>query len=197
MGWKKLVVCILFLPSGCGYFTTNFYKNRAGGERPKSPRYALAKPKPYQLTKVDLLDTSAVYVSAAPVKIGAKTDTVYAAFRFFSNGRVFRMIAADRNEISTTNMNNIGGAALTGYFRVTDGDNIAIEYFGITKNPNNLKVQKYRREDGFLRNDSLILFTDPGKNVPLPTPKFEGAICKNCRIYIKQKMEGLSGQPDW
>lgn len=198
MGWKKLVVgLVVFFLTGCGYFTTNYYRNAEGGKRAKVPKFSLSKPNPYQLQNADIIDTNAIYVFETSIEYGETKTKTFAAFRFFENGRVMRVIADDRALLLTKVAAPPASASFTGYYRIADHVKIAIEYFGTQKNTDNYKTMTYRREEGTIRGDSLILFVDPEKNKPLPNPKIEGTDCRNCFIYIRQKVNSLSGQPDW
>ena len=183
MGWNKILVISIILLSSC----KNYYINEKGGYRPKNSKFKLSKP-PYKLIKDDLIDVNSIYVNITKVSYGTKTDIDNSIIRFFSNGHYLENLEPYTDNINLKKLNNVNNSLLIGYYKIENKKNITIDYYSVKK----AEGGSYHKREGYIRNDSLFLFYDSFKNKEFPKPNK-----KNCRIYIRKKVDGLTGTPDW
>lgn len=195
MGRKRLVVIFLLLIalSSCSLFFRNYYRNGAGGVRPKQSKYQLAKPAPYLLKPGDAIDTGAVYIARYTLQYEAATEDKYSFLRFFSDGRYFQNFTSDESRLELPFYNNIQQAYITGYYRLENTTQLQLEDFSVIFD----RPGKYSRSTGMIRGDSIFVFPGTYPVDALPAPVFKNNECANCHIYIRKKTAGLTGQPDW
>ncbi|WP_103071790.1 hypothetical protein [Aquimarina sediminis] len=188
MGWKKLVIFSFFAIVGCNALFKNYYRTKDRGIRPKRPKFELAK-KNYSLTKNDIIDTSAVYIYQKEVVYGNGEKEIEEYFyRFFSNGKCIRGFPSDfkRNKLILSDFNNLNrGGSFIGYYQIKDSNNLVTETFSVGVGENG----KYIKDYGVLKGDTIFLF-----NAPFTKEKINKG---NVEIYIRKKVEGLTGTPDW
>ncbi|WP_103071792.1 hypothetical protein [Aquimarina sediminis] len=191
MGWKELVIffsCIVIVSLlGCNNFLKNYYTNEEGGNRPKKSKFTLNTPS-YNLTKGDLIDTVAVYVNKTEMYYGEKTHIDFHYLRFFKNGQYMEDLVSKKEDLNLLNFNNVNNSLMIGYFNIQNKKYIQLEYFRVKYGEGGF----YDKRQGYIKNDSIFLFYKEYDKNDFPIPNK-----KNCRIYIKEKVEGLTGTPDW
>ena len=189
-------VQILFLVLLCNscmyyhlYFDRNYYRiateeEGVDGIRPILPRFRLAKPEPYQLKSEDLIDTNIIYT-----RKDMFNDLDF--LRFFANGRVSSgYLEGDSLQYNKLKLSTIG------YYRMRTPTELEMQEFI----PYNYTHASYEYSRGIIRGDTIFMFSDPPKNKKLPEPFIKPKLPKehsNCIFYIKQKVDTLTGTPDW
>lgn len=178
-----IVILLCLLCNSC----LNYYRNDNGGLRPKTPRFRLAKPEPYQLKAEDQIDTTAIYVHKYPDLLD-KTKESQTILRFFGNGR-FSYIFDDKN------YNNLKAHDI-GYYRVEDNNIVLMETFIVSTNGLGSKgIGSYSRSVGIIKNDTLIdILTSDISEIEWQDNKIKNKINY---VYLKQKVDTLIGTPDW
>lgn len=187
MGRKKLVIVVCFYVSilSC----KNYYITSNGGVRPKSSKFELSK-QSYKLTTNDApIDVNSIYVNQVDLNYGGKKDTYKRFLRFFENGRVVEGTSGlFTDSLSIQRINDFDNSgALIGYF-LLDKDRITLEFFRVKYKEAGFYTKSY----GYVKNDSIFLFKSIDKIKELPIPDAE-----NCIIYVKEKVNGMKGVPDW
>lgn len=188
-----IIFFIVYICSGCSYYSLYFDRNYyriateeegVDGIRPILPRFRLAKPEPYQLKSEDLIDTNVIYT---------RKDMFNELnfLRFFANGRVSSgYLKGDSLQYNKLKMNTIG------YYRMRTSTELEMQEFI----PYNYTHASYEYSRGIIRGDTIFMFSDPPKNKKLPEPFIKPKLPKehsNCIFYIKQKVDTLTGTPDW
>ena len=189
-------VQILFLVLLCNscmyyhlYFDRNYYRiateeEGVDGIRPILPRFRLAKPEPYQLKSEDLIDTNIIYTRKDMFN---NLDFL----RFFANGRVSSgYLEGDSLQYNKLKLSTIG------YYRMRTPTELEMQKFIAY----NYTHASYEYSRGIIRGDTIFMFSDPPKNKKLPEPFIKPKLPKehsNCIFYIKQKVDTLTGTPDW
>ncbi len=193
MEWTKfLILSILISFYGCN----NYYINEKGAYRPNKPNFEFSK-SPYQLKKDDLIDTNSVYV--AEVKFDYKKPYVEEHFiRFFSNGRFFTGTPeVFETKLGLNEFNNYNKFGSIGYYRMQN-NRLEIESYKVTLGGARGNTGFYSKYYGYIRNDSIFLFYDlSNKNSEMERITYPIPDEKNCKIYVRRKIEGLTGTPDW
>ena len=187
-----IIFFIVYICSGCSYYSLYFNRNYyriateegVSGIRPISPRFRLAKPEPYQLKSEDLIDTNIIYTR--------KDMFNHLDFlRFFANGRVSSgYLEGDSLQYNKLKMSTIG------YYRMRTPTELEMQEFI----PYNYTHASYEYSRGIIRGDTIFMFSDPPRNKKLPEPFIKPKLPKehsNCIFYIKQKVDTLTGTPDW
>ena len=187
-----IIFFIVYICSGCSYYSLYFDRNYyrvvteegVSGIRPISPRFRLAKPQPYQLKSEDLIDTNVIYT-----RKDMFNDLDF--LRFFANGRVSSgYLEGDSLQYNKLKLSTIG------YYRMRTPTELEMQKF-IAYNYTHASYQYSR---GIIRGDTIFMFSDPPKNKKLPEPFIKPKLPKehsNCIFYIKQKVDTLTGTPDW
>ncbi len=179
-----LIVLLCMSFSSC----LNYYRNSMGGERPKTSRFRLAKPEPYRLKSEDQIDTTAIYIRKFPDLLD-KTKESQMVLRFFGNGR-FSYIHNDKN------YNNLKGHDI-GYYQVKNNNIVLMETFIVSTNGLGSKGRgNYSRSVGIIKNDTLLIASS---TYDISEIEWENGKIKNKinNIYLKQKVDTLTGKPDW
>ena len=184
MGWKKLLIFGLIC---CFLSCKNYYYNKEGGERPKKSKFKLGK-LPYQLKKGDKIDTNSIYIDTYTLNYGGVAHTDNAYIRFFSNGRYLEGLENSDVPLNSEKLNTINDTSMIGYYKLNSTNYLDLEYFSVKKGEGGA----YYKSEGYIKNDSIFIFYSLYENKAFPKPTKE-----NCRIYIRKKIEGLSGTPDW
>lgn len=188
MGWKKItVLLLLFTTIGCNTLFKNYYTNKEGGNRPKTNKFSQAK-SPYKLHKEDAIDTNSVYINTSTLYYNGKNHIDYHYLRFFENGRYIEDLVSKKEELNISNFNKVNSSLMIGYFKIQNDQYIEMEYFRVKYGEGGF----YDKRHGYIQNDSLFLYYNSYTNNNYPIPN-----SNNCRIYIKKKIEGLTGTPDW
>ncbi len=189
MGWKKVVVFYIFIffLLGCNSLFKNYYVNKEGGNRPKKNKFTLTNPS-YNLIKEDLIDTTSVYINKSKIYYGGKEHIDFHYLRFFKNGRYMEDLVSKKEELNLSSFNNINSSLMIGYFNIQTNKYLQLEYFRVKYGEGGF----YDKRQGYIKNDSIFLYYDEYDKKDFPTPNE-----KNCRIYIRKKVKGLTGKPDW
>ena len=167
----------------------SYYQNQNGGYRPKNPKFELANP-PYQLKRNDLIDTNAVYVEEATIYYGIEAIKKEYFIRFFSNGRCyFGSAGALKTKLTLQKINNINGYGGIGYYKL-EGEKLEMEEFRVGGQFGNTPY--YDKMNAIIKNDSIFFV---GDNVA--QTDFSSAKKENRSFYVRKKVEGLTGTPDW
>ncbi|WP_392420380.1 hypothetical protein ACF3OE_03570 [Capnocytophaga canis] len=187
MDRKSFSILVLVLLCTCFIGCLNYHRNSFGGDRPKKPRFRLAKPEPYQLKAEDQIDTTAIYIHKYPDLLD-KTKECQMILRFFGNGR-FSYIYNDKN------YNNLKGHDI-GYYRVKNNNIVLMETFIVSTNGLGSKgIGSYSRSVGIIKNDTLIdILTSDISEIEWQDNKIKNKINY---VYLKQKVDTLIGTPDW
>jgi hypothetical protein len=172
------------------FFSCNsYYQNQNRGYRPKKPKFELAKP-PYQLKKSDLIDTNAVYVEEATIYYGSGPRKEEFFIRFFSNGRCFfGSHAALKTKLTLQDMNNINGYGGIGYYRL-EGEKLKMEEFRVGGQFGNTPYYN-KGINAIIKSDTLFIIGENQTQVDFSVVK------ENRSFYVRRKVEGLTGAPDW
>ena len=189
MGRTSILVILIFI---CFISCKNYYINEKGGYRPKKANFEFAKT-PYILKKEDMIDTASVYVSEGTVLYGEELRKRTSYIIFLSNGRCY-LGRNDRgkSELSLEVLNNFNGYGSIGYYRINN-DKIKIESYEVTLGGARGNTGYFVKNSGYIKNDVIYLFIDPNvdvENLPISNNQ-------NSAIYIRRKVEGLTGTPDW
>ena len=164
----------------------SYYQNQNGGYRPKKPKFELANP-PYQLKKDDLIDTNAVYVHEATIYYGSGPRKEDFFIRFFANGR-YCMGIARAKKLTLEDVNGTHDYNTIGYYKL-NGNNIEIETFTVGGQFGTTPF--YDKMNAIIKNDSILFVGDKVDQAYLSAAK------KNGSFYVRRKVEGLTGTPDW
>ena len=189
MGWKKItVLLLLFIIIGCNTLFENYYRTEDRGIRPKRSKFELAE-QAYHLIKKDMIDTSSVYIYQKETYRNERKEIEEYFYRFFSNGKCIRGFSSDfkRNQLTLSDFNNLArGGSFIGYYKIESPLNLVTETFSVGVGENG----KYIKEYGIIKGDTIFLSDSPLINK-------EKIDDNNIEIYIKKKVEGLTGTPDW
>ncbi|HEX8577898.1 MAG TPA: hypothetical protein VF677_16555 [Flavobacterium sp.] len=181
-----LITIIVFLFISCN----SYYQNQNRGYRPKRLKFELAKP-PYRLKSNDLIDTNAIYVEEAIVYYGTEPRREEFFIRFFSNGRCyFGSHAALKAKLTLQDINNINGYGDIGYYRL-EGENLKMETFTVGGQFGTTPYYN-RNMKAIIRNDSILFVREDVNEVNFSVAKKEGR-----SFYVRRKVKGLTGTPDW
>ena len=173
-----LIITIIFLSSSCNTrlfhcpipVGRNYYSLEGDGARPIDPCFWLAYPTPYQLQKGDNIDTTAIYINKdRGYDYNRKPYVVF--LRFFANGRC----ASGQLYEDSLQYNAPSKQWTAGY---------------------------YEERMGVIRGDTIYVFSRfRRKKTPIPPANYKKwtrdkeDFC--CDMYIKQKVDTLTGTPDW
>ena len=172
------------------YFNRNYYRPEQGASsRPILPHFRLAKPEPYRLKTEDLIDTTVIYVRKYKI---LEEDEIY-FLRFFGNGRVASGFLT-KDSLSYNNIKR----SVAGYYRMRSPMELELQQFLAYS----ITHASYEYSRGIIRGDTIFLFPYAKKKEKLPEPlinngEWKGKKNSNCAIYIKQKVDTLTGTPDW
>ncbi|GGX14492.1 hypothetical protein [Aquimarina muelleri] len=190
MGWKKItVLLLLFTTIGCNTLFKNYYYTEKLGLRPKTPKYKLTKTT-FGPDKNNLIDENSIYINEREIiyKNGGREKKEY-FLRFFTNGKCVWGYPYDfkRKTLNIEDINNMSrGGAFVGYYKIEDTNKIFVETFYVGVGENG----KYDMDYGIIKGDTIFLSDSPLINK-------EKININNTKIYIKKKIEGLTGTPDW
>jgi len=185
MGRVSISLVLIFVTI---FSCKSYYQNQTRGYRPKKPKFELANP-PYQLKRDDLIDTNAVYVKEATIYYGAEARKEEFFIRFFSNGRCYMGIA-DARKLTLKDMNDINGFGGIGYYKL-EGEKLKMEEFRVGGQFGNTPYYN-RRMSAIIKNDSILFVGDNVDQIDFSVAKKE-----NRSFYVRRKVEGLTGTPDW
>ncbi|MEN2721057.1 hypothetical protein ABC895_12865 [Capnocytophaga sputigena] len=178
-----ILICLFYISCANNYYYTKSY-----GLRPKVSNFKLAKPTIYQLKKDDLIDTNSIYVYSN-TNLFDKTKNVKMILRFFSNGR-FSFVFG-KEDYNNLEENYIG------YYKVNNNNQVLMETF-IKTSPSAGGQGIYSRSLGLIKNDTLYKILDA---IDFTDVRWEGKkISQKYHTYypfIKQKVDTLTGTPDW
>ena len=178
-----LVLIIFFTFIGC----KSYYQNQNGGYRPKNPKFELAK-SPYQLKRNDLIDTNAVYVEDATIYYGQEARKEEFFMRFFFNGR-FCMGIARAKKLTLEDLNGKYDYNRIGYYKLKE-NNLEMETFTVGGQFGDTPY--YDKMYAIIKNDSILFVRKDVNEVDFSVAKKEGK-----SFYVRRKVEGLTGTPDW
>jgi len=184
MGRISILIALIFITTtSC----KSYYQNENGGYRPKSPKFELAKP-PYQLNVNNVIDTNAVYVKEATIyySSGARIEEFF--MRFFSNGR-FCMGIANAKILTLEDLNGKYDYNRIGYYRL-EGKRLNMETFTVGGQFGD--TPSYDKMYAIISNDSILFVNEDKNQIDFSAAKKEAR-----SIYIRRKVEGLTGTPDW
>ena len=186
MDRKSVLIVILvgLLCNSCIYyhlhFDRNYYRTENTRPRPILPRFRLAKPEPYRLKAEDQIDTTVIYTHKTKVF----KDIVF--LRFFGNGRVSSgFLTEDSLEY------NKPKRSVAGYYRMRSPTEFEIQEFLAYS----ITHAKYSYSRDIVKGDSLFIYYDQPRNKPISELKKDEK--KGYSFYIKQKVDTLTGIPDW
>ncbi|MCF6350815.1 MAG: hypothetical protein L3J23_07275 [Flavobacteriaceae bacterium] len=185
--YKRIFLTLFFFVTliiSCTIPFKNYYYDK-GITKPKKSKFKLAKP-PYQLKKEDLIDINAVYINKHELsrKDGGK-EPVESHLRFFNNGRYFYGGSVKPAKENLTHYNNLSNG-FVGYYKINNNNKIIYEYFWVHE------IGKYIKEYGYIRNDSIFMYKSSYKKNGFPKPNEN-----NCQIYVRKKVDGLTGEASW
>ena len=173
MGRFSILILLVIIVIGC----KTYYKNDAGGIRPKKPKFTYNNP-PYQLKTEDLIDTNSVYIS-----INRKDDG-FNFIRFFPNGRFFEnSYLSYINEKPLVAYNDYNNGGFIGYYKVNNNNEIEMEHYHRSTGSSRGSVDDYIKLYGHLKNDSLFIYCG-SKYDKLPKSSE-----KNCEIFTRKSSE--------
>ena len=186
MGRVSILILLLFFTFiSC----KSYYENEHGGYRPKKPKFDLANP-PYQLKDNDLIDTNAVYVQEAIVYYGNEARKKEYFLRFFSNGRCyFGSPDVLETKLTLQDLNSINDFGGIGYYRL-EGKKLSMEEFRVGGQFGDTPY--YNKLYAIISNDSILFVNKDENQIDFSTAKKEGR-----SFYVRRKIEGLIGTPDW
>ncbi|MFC2634173.1 MAG: hypothetical protein ACFNZU_01655, partial [Capnocytophaga granulosa] len=99
-------------------------------------------------------------------------------------------LKGDSLQYNKLKMNTIG------YYRMRTSTELEMQKFIAY----NYTHASYEYSRGIIRGDTIFMFSDPPKNKKLPEPFIKPKLPRehsNCIFYIKQKVDTLTGTPDW
>ncbi|HEX8576692.1 MAG TPA: hypothetical protein VF677_10415 [Flavobacterium sp.] len=163
----------------------SYYQNQNGGYRPKKPKFEMAK-SPYQLKSNNIIDTSAVYVEEASINNNELRKEFF--MRFFSNGR-FCMGIADAEKLTLEDLNGKYDYNRVGYYRL-EGKKLKMETFKVGGQFGDTPY--YDKMYAIIQNDSILFVREDVNEVNFSVAKKEGR-----SFYVRRKVQGLTGTPDW
>jgi hypothetical protein len=165
----------------------SYHENEYGGYRPKRPKFKLANP-PYQLKNNDVINTNGVYVHEATIYYGDEARKEEFFIRFFANGRFYRGIA-DAEKLTLQDMNNINGYGSIGYYELED-KRLKMEEFRVGGQFGTTPY--YNKMYAIVKNDSILFVREDVNEIDFSAAKKEGR-----SFYVRRKVQGLTGTPDW
>ena len=195
---RAIIFLILFSCSSCTYYYSisgrNYYRiqSEENGRtivRPKHSNFKLALPAPYILKEEDSIDTKVIYIKRSSLLGNEQIRFL----RFFDNGR---LISGCLREDSL--QYNRPKSATIGYYRMRNSNELEMQEFIAHSSA----YASYEYSRAIIRKDTIFLFPYAKKKEKLPTPlinykEWNGKKISNCAIYIKQKVDTLTGTPDW
>lgn len=193
MGRTKIVILLgLIFFFGC----KNYYINENDGYRPRKSNFEFAK-LPYKLKKEDLIDTNSVYITEVTFDYN-KPYVEEHFLRFFSNGRYFSgSPEVFETKLSLNQFNNYNKFGSIGYYKLHD-DKLEVESYRVTLGGARGNTGFYTKNHGYIRNDSIFLFYNlSNRNTETQIITYPIPNEKNCKIYVRRKIVGLTGTPDW
>ena len=188
MGWKKLVILLLFATTGCNVFYKNYYRTEDSGIRPKKSKFKLAE-EVYHLKKNDIIDTNSVYIYRKEVYRNEQKKIEEYFYRFFSDGKCIRGFSSNfkSNQLISSDFNNLArDGSFIGYYKIEDGVNLVTETFSAGVGENG----KYNKEYGIVKGDTIFLFNSA-------TAEKKTLDTTDAKVYIRKTTEKLTGTPDW
>ncbi|HEX8577896.1 MAG TPA: hypothetical protein VF677_16545 [Flavobacterium sp.] len=165
----------------------SYYQNKNGGYRPKRPKFELAK-LPYRLKNNDVIDTNAVYVEEAIIYYSTEARKEEFFMRFFSNGR-FCMGIARAKKLTLEDLNGKYDYNRIGYYKL-QGNNLEMETFTVGGQFGDTPY--YDKMYAIIQNDSILFVREDVNEVNFSVAKKEGR-----SFYVRRKVKGLTGTPDW
>lgn len=172
----------------------NYYlAGEKGKARPINPRFWLAYPTPYQLQIKDNIDTTSIYINK-DTYFDHKRMPLVIFLRFFANGRCASgFLYKDSLQYNAPSINWTAG-----YYKVYDSNKLEIEEF-VAHSPT---VANYEEKKGIIKGDTIYIFSRyHRKKTPIPPTNYKKWTREkeniSCSMYIKQKVDTLTGTPDW
>jgi hypothetical protein len=178
-----LIALILVALISCN----SYYQNKNRGYRPKRPKFELAYP-PYRLKNNDVIDTDAVYVHEATIDYNSGPRIEEFFMRFFSNGR-FCMGIADAKSLTLEDLNGKYDYNRIGYYRL-ESKKLKMETFTVGGQFGDTPY--YDKMYAIIKNDSILFVREDVNEVNFSIAKKEGK-----SFYVRRKVKGLTGTPDW
>ena len=171
----------------------NYYSLEGDGARPIDPCFWLAYPTPYRLQKGDNIDTTAIYINKdRGYDYYGKPYVVF--LRFFANGRC----ASGYLYKDSLQYNAPSKQWTAGYYKMHNPNKVELEEF-VAHSPTSAR---YDQRMGVIRGDTIYVFSRfRRKKTPIPPANYKKwtrdkeDFC--CDMYIKQKVDTLTGTPDW
>lgn len=196
---KILLVIILLLFNSCYFsFTTsqkrNYYTVGGNGcSRPIKPHFRLALPTPYQLQIKDNIDTTSIYINK-DTYFDHKRMPLVTFLRFFANGRC----ASGFLYKDSLQYNAPSTQWIAGYYRMITSTEANLEQFIAHSDI----IANYENSKGIIRGDTIYIFSRyHRKKTPIPPTNYKKWTREkeniSCSMYIKQKVDTLTGTPDW
>ncbi len=183
---------VFYYPMTC--FGKNYYnigQKEGGMPRPYNPHFWLAR-NPYQLKAEDNIDTNAIYINK-DMYFTHKGEPYVVYLRFFANGRcAFGFLFQDSLQYNapSTQWN-------AGYYKMHNPNKVELELFVA----NSKTVADYQERMGIIKGDTIYVFFRYNRNkTPIPPTNYKKWTREkdnNCYMYIKRKVDTLTGRPDW
>ncbi|MFJ1492194.1 hypothetical protein [Capnocytophaga canis] len=207
MDRKSVLILILFILVGCNnpnnpafyypvtFLGKNYYRaDEFGMARPIKPHFRLTNPEPYQLKKGDNVDTTAIYINKDKYFNHKGVPSVI-FLRFFGDGHcAFGSLYKDSLQYNAPPSE--WGA---GYYKMLNSNEFQLEIF----QAHSKVVANYENSRGIIKGDTIYIFShmyEKDKTPVIPKNYKKWTREKEnleCHMYIKQKVDTLTGTPDW